>query len=360
MEENDVGAQPVLYAFVLIPRFNMMALTATLEPLRVANYLTGRSLYAWQFLASGGGPIAASNGMILDTVPLPKNGARVDTVFVCGSWDSEHYENRQLFSWLRRQDRLGVRLGAMDIGSYILARAGLLSGRRVAMLWYCIRAFSEAYPDVAAEECLFVIDGARTTISGGTAGLDAMINDIGKRHGPGLADEVADHLLHYPVRGPEAGQRIAPGGRRETVPPQLRAAITQMEGQVEDPLSIPRIADAVGVSQRKLERLFRKHLGRSAVGYYRMLRLQYARVLLTNTELSVREISVACGYSSLSYFAKSFAEQFGRQPRNSRIAWPESEPSPVWSGLSASLRETRPGSPKSGEIEARERSRSSD
>jgi len=337
MAKKKATQKPTAFAFVLIPRFNMMALTATLEPLRVANYLTGGELYTWEFLSPGGGAVTASNGMPLDTTPLPKQDRRLDGVFVCGSWDSEHIEDRRLFAWLRRQDRLGIHLGAMDIGTYILARAGLMSGYRAAVLWYCAQAFAEDFPDTRVEESLFVVDGNRTTIAGGAAGLDTMLDEIKLRHDARLAHEVADHILHHPIQDSGSPQRHAQGGQQEIMQPQVRRAVALMEDNIEEPLSVPDVAEGVGVSQRKLERLFRKYVGRSAIAYYRMLRLQNARVLLTNTELSIREISVACGYLSLSHFAKSFAEQYGKRPRECRDAWPNSEPAPVWPGLTASL-----------------------
>lgn len=330
------------FAFVLIPRFNMMALTAAIEPLRVANYLTATPLYAWEFLSPVGGNVVASNGMELATGTLPVVDRRYDIVFVCSSWDSEHYEDKNLFAWLRRQDRFGAHLGAMDLGTYVLARAGLLEGYRTTILWYCANAFAEAFPGTEAVEHLFVIDRNRTTIAGGTAGLDMMLDDIKRRHDVRLSHEVADHILHFPVRQGNSDQRHSAGGQQDIVHPLLRKAIHLMENHVEEPMTVPNIADDLGISQRKLERLFQKHVGRSAVGYYRILRLQYARVMLTNTELSVREISVACGYSSLSHFAKSFAEQFGRRPRDCRDAWPDSEPAPVWPGLSVSLNNVKP------------------
>lgn len=342
MAENLQNDVTVRFVFVLIPRFNMMALTGALEPLRVANYLCGRALYDWVLASPDGGRVVASNGMALDTSPLPGDDRRLDTIFVCGSWDSEHYEHRELFAWLRRHERMGVRVGAMDIGAYILARAGLLAGRRVAVLWYCIRAFSEAYPDVEAEERLFISDDRRITIAGGTAGMDAMLGDISERFDPQLAREVADHVLHYPVRTTDSAQRNAVGGQQEIIHPVVRAAIHLMENHVEEPLSVPEVADQVQVNQRKLERLFHKYVGRSAIGYYRVLRLQHALVLLTNTDLSIREISVACGYSSLSHFAKSFVAQYNKRPRDCRDAWPDGDPAPVWPGLSTSLNDLRP------------------
>ena len=337
MPAETSGATPYRIAFVLIPRFNMMALNATLEPIRVANYITGRKLYEWQFLSIDGGTVTASNGMALAADVLKEAGDKWRAIFVCGSWDSEHFENAELFAWLRRMDRFGICLGAMDIGTYILARAKLLSGYRVAVLWYCIQAFQEAYPNTIAEEKLFVVDRNRTTIAGGTGGLDMMLDDIERRHGPQLAQEVAEHILHFPSRGSEAPQRIAWEENRAATSALVRKAISLMESHIEDPLTIPEISTRMTVSQRKLERAFRRDLGCSVVGFYRVLRLQFARVLLTNTDLTIREISVACGYSSLSHFAKSFSEQFGKRPRDHREAWPDSQSAPVWPGMTASL-----------------------
>lgn len=324
-------------SFVLIPRFNMMALTATLEPLRVANYLTGKSLYTWHFISPKGGNVVSSNGMSIDTVKLPEPDRRMDQVFICGSWGSEHYEDKTLFAWMRRLDRLGVHLGAMDIGTYILARAGLMSGYRAAVLWYCTKAFMEKFPDTEISDLLYVTDRNRTTIAGGAAGLDLMLDNIAKRHDPHLAYEIAEHILHHHLRGHGSPQQIKPAPKIANMHPVISKITAMMNSNVEEPVSIPDIAGKIGISQRKMERLFQKHVGRSAIAHYRLLRMQHARVLLTNTDLSIREISVACGYLSLSHFAKSFAEQFGKRPRDCRDSWPDSDPSPIWPGITASI-----------------------
>lgn len=325
-------------AFVLIPRFNMTALTTTLEPLRIANYISGRPLYEWRFLSSGGETVTASNGMALATGPLPRAGT-FDQVFVCGSWNSQHHDDKALAGWLRRQDRTGVPLGAMDIGTWILARAGLLDGHRATIHWYCAKPFAEAFPAIEVAEQLFVTDGNRITIAGGIAGLDAMLAEVRQRHGDQLALEVADQVMHHPVREAAAPQRTALGGRREVAHPLLRRAVALMEENLEEPLAIPDIARRLKVSQRKLERLFSAHTGTSAVGHYRMLRLELARVMLTHTELAVRDIALACGFSSLSHFAKSFARQFGKRPRDYREAWPDDATVPLWPGVTAGLME---------------------
>ena len=183
---------------------------------------------------------------------------------------------------------------------------------------------------------LYVIDRNRTTIAGGTAGLDMMLHDIMERHGQQLALEVAEQIVHT-IREPNEPQRKSLGGTQKVLHRILRQAVALMENNLEEPLYIPDLARTVGVSQRKLERLFNKHMGISVVGFYRVMRLEFARVLLTNTSLAIREVSVACGYSSLSHFAKSFVAQFGKRPRDYRESWPESEPIPDWPGTPASL-----------------------
>ncbi len=337
MNATDSDDRPYKIAFLLIPRFNMMALTATIEPMRVANYIAGRRLYDWEILSDDGALVYASNDMPLPSEAFRDSDEKWDAIYVCGSWGSEHYDDPELNAWLRRMDRFGVRLGAMDIGVYILARAKLLSGYRAAILWYCTHAFQEAYPNTIVEEKLFIVDRKRTTIAGGTAGLDMMLDDIERRHGAGLAREVAEHILHYPMRGAEAPQRVAQERGHASPSPLVRKAISIMESQIEEPLTIPELAERMGFSQRKLERMFQRDLGCSVVRFYRVLRLQFARVLLTNTDLPIREISIACGYSSLSHFAKSFHEQFGKRPRDNREAWPDSDTMPVWPGMTASL-----------------------
>lgn len=323
---------PSRFAFVLIPRFNMMALTAAIEPLRVANYLAPRQLYDWQWLSIEGRPVTASNGMSVDTLAIGDAEGPWDVIFVCGSWDSERYDNATLFKWLRAMDRKGVTLASMDIGAYVIARAGLLAGRQATIHWSFIAGFAEQFPEVSVREQLFTIDKKRMTCAGGTAGLDLMLHEISRRHGQQLALTIADHIMHYPIKPPETSQRHTLGGAQPDLHPKVRAAIALMEATLEEPLGVPEIARKVGVSQRQLERLVQRCMGCSVVRLNQVLRLQYARVLLTNTQMSIREVSAACGFNGVSYFAQAFVKCFGKKPSEYRQAWPDSEPTPSWPG----------------------------
>ncbi len=326
------GGRHTRVAFVVVPRFNMMTLTTTIEPMRIANYLAPETLYDWQHLSAPGGEIVASNGMTLSTRRLSDLDPATSIVFVCGSWGCEHYDCPELINWLRRQERRGVTLAAIELGIYVLARAGLVSARQVTTHWSCMAGFAEQFPRALVREQLFTSDRNILTCAGGTAGLDLMLHLIAQRHGDQLALEVADQILHYPIRHAETAQRHTLGGVSETMHPVVKAAIGLIETNIAEPPTVPAIAARLDVSQRQLERLFRRSMGCSPVQFSQLLRLQYARVLLTSTRLSIRDVSAASGFNSLSYFSLTFTKCFGKKPSEYRQAWPDQEPAPSWPG----------------------------
>jgi AraC family carnitine catabolism transcriptional activator len=330
----DVTNSRYSFAFVLLEKFSMLSLSALVEPLRIANYCSGRNIYGWHFLSADAESVTSSTGVAVPVQPLPMDDAIPDAVFVCGGWNAERYDCPRLFAWLQHVGRSGARLGAIETGSYILARAGLLQGYSATIHWHCHNAFRECFPAIDLQDALYVIDRKRMTCAGGTAGLDMMLREIRRRSGKELALEVADQLVYSPMRKADMPQREVQSRQLSAAPPALQKAINLMEQNIEKPLSIPKISSSLGFSQRKLERLFNKHFGCSAVAYYRLVRLQQARVLLTHTDMSVLDICIACGFASSSYFSKSYTNQFGVRPRDHRTSWPDNDPIPYWPGIS--------------------------
>ena len=346
--KNPAGtstAGPARVAFVLVPRFNMMMLTATIEPMRVANYLAPETLFEWEYRAPEGGEIVASNGMSVSAAPIgAAAGWPFDIVAVCGSWGCEHYTHPALFRWLRRQARDGAVMMALESGAYLLARAGLLADRLATTHWSIMAGLAEQFPDTRLREQLFTVDGPVMTCAGGTAGLDLMLHLIAERYGHQLVSEIADQVLHHPVKAGELPQRRTMGAATDELHPNVKAAIALIEEHIDEPWPVPKIAARLRISQRQIERLFQRHLGCSVVQFSQLLRLQYARVLLTSTRMSIREVSVACGFNSLSYFSQAFARCFARKPSEYRQAWPETDPAPSWPGtLFSFVEEARRG-----------------
>lgn len=325
---------------VLLPRFNMMTLVGLLEPSRIANYLSATPLYAPEYVAADGQIITASNGMTVACQPLPDDIRRGDLVFVFGSWGAEHYANPRVLSWLRRIARVGARIGAVEIASYVLARSGLLDNRRATTHWSYLAGLREKFSDVQAVEQLFTIEGPIMTCAGSTAATDMMLHLIAQDHGDGMVSEISDNIMHYPVRPGTAPQRQSLGRGLEPLADGVRDAIDLVEGNISEPLSVPEISAQVGISQRQLERLFKQSIGCSIVQFGLLVRLQHARVLLISTDLGVREISAASGFNSLSHFAFAFRKCFGRRPSDYRQSWPDEEVAPSWPGTLATYLET--------------------
>lgn len=338
---------PTRVAFVLIPRFNMLALTAAIEPLRIANYLrTDPKPYVWdRRTPEDDYRIFASSGMVAQCWPL--DGPDVtdpapDIIVVAASWGGERYESRPLINWLRRHERKGATIIGLELGVYPLARAGLLDGRPATTHWAWLPGFAEQFPKVDVTECRYTMDDRIMTCAGGSYGADLMIKLIAEDHGLALANEVRGQAMQFPARDGGGPQRQSLSGLIEEAHPVVHAAIARIEEHMDEPLSVPEIAAAAGASQRQLERLFRRHMGCSIVQFSRLLRLQYARVLLTSTEMSIRDVSAAAGFNTLSHFSEAFRKVFDKRPSEYRQTWPADEATPSWPGtLSAFIEAQR-------------------
>ena len=318
--------------FVVVPRFNITTLITMIETMRIANYLAPEPLFSWDIVSFDGARIGASNGIMTTVATDAEALPPADFVFVLGSWGTEHYDNRTLTAWLRKRARSGAGICGVELGCYIVARAGLLERKAATTHWSWLSGFRESFDRVDVQECLFTIEGKIMTCSGGLAGVDLMLRLIERSHGSGFSGEIADQMLHHPIRTANAPQRSTMGRSTETMLPLVCEAMTLIEENIEDPLSVPEIAQALDVSQRQLERQFKKHVGCTVVQFGLLRRLQNARLLLISTELSVREIATASGFNTLSHFAYSFGKFFGRRPSEYREAWPANEPAPSWPG----------------------------
>ncbi|MCB2054320.1 MAG: GlxA family transcriptional regulator [Geminicoccaceae bacterium] len=312
-----------LLAFLLIPDFSMIAFTSAIEPLRIANRMAGRMLYRWSVVSKDGLPVRASNGVVvqvdrsMEQVEI-KVGQSVPTVVVCSGIGAERYQDKEVFGWLRRVDRHGAIIGALCTGAHILARAGLIQDHRCTIHWENLPGFVEAFPDLDVAADLYEVDRNRFTCSGGTAPLDLMLNRIAQAHGEPLATKVSEQCLLDRIRGPQDRQRMPIRIRLGVHHPKLIMAIELMEANIEEPLSQELLAKYVALSRRQLERLVRRHLGRTPAQYYLELRLERARHLLYQTDLPVMDIACACGFVSASHFSTCYRQMFGRTPRAER------------------------------------------
>lgn len=309
---------PQTIGFVLLPRFTMIAFTTMVEPLRLVNRKAGKTVYRWRILSVDGKPVAASNGIVLNPDASIDNAGELDVIVVCSGLDVQQITDKRLFSWLRQMDRKGLDIGAVCTGSHILAKAGLLDGYRCTIHWENLASFAEEFPEIEVTPELFEIDRNRFTCSGGTAPIDMILNIIAMQHGFEVAATVADQFMHERIRDQHDHQRMSLPARLGVRHPKLLSIIELMEKNLEEPLSRGQLARNASLSTRQLERLFRKYLNRSPARYYLELRLNRARLLLLQTNMSVIDVALACGFISASHFSKCYRDFFGRTPRKER------------------------------------------
>jgi transcriptional regulator GlxA family with amidase domain len=302
--------------FLLVPGFALMSYASAVEPLRAANRLSGKTLYRWWHAAPADQPAIASSGAaVLPDFTFGSPVGRLDLLLVCAGGNPAEFNDKRTFTWLRKLARQGVTIGGVSGGPFILARAGLLDGRRCTVHWEHIPAFQEAFPHVALTRALFELDGDRITCSGGVAGLDMMIALITRDHGYELGAAVSDWFLHAQAREGVGPQRMDLRFRLGIADEKLLTVLKTMEANLEEPLARGQLADLAGISLRQLERSFRKQVGRGVHEHYLALRLGRSRQLLRETPLAVVEIALATGFGSASQFSRAFRGAFGFPPR---------------------------------------------
>ncbi|MDR5733781.1 GlxA family transcriptional regulator [Caballeronia sp. LZ025] len=310
---------PQDFHFLVLPQFSSIGFMSAIEPLRVANRFRGE-LYRWRIVSVDGGPVVASNGISLNADASIDDTADARMVIVVSGFEPLARYTRGIGDWLRRLDRAGATLGGIDTGSFILAEAGLLAGKRTTLHWEALAAFSERYPSIETSQELFEIDARRITCAGGTASIDLMLDIIARDHGAELAAQVSEQFVLGRIRQRSDHQRMKIAARYGIHSRKLIQVIGVMEQHMEEPLSPDALAESIGVTRRQLERLFCAALKDTPTHFYLGLRLTRARELLQQTDMSILAVCVACGFESPSHFSRTYRARFNASPRQDRSA----------------------------------------
>jgi AraC family carnitine catabolism transcriptional activator len=305
---------------LLIPQFSNLGLALVMEPLVLANWLMQRKLFEWTTLSVDGDPVVGTHGMHVPVDAALSDDMEFSAVFVIASFEAKRYaKNRKIKNWLRRQAAFGAELAGIETGAEILAAAGLLDGYSAAIHWDNLEGFQELYPNVNAKDQFYTIERRRLTCAGATSTLDMMLQWIGEREGADLAHEVSQHMQYTQVRYPTDSLLSNANKRPGEASRHVQAAINLMQETVGDPVSCDEIATRVGLSRRQLERLFQHYTSLAPLKYYINLRLARAHKLLQQTDLSVAQVAVGAGYSSLEHFSRVYRDKFGCPPRADRL-----------------------------------------
>ena len=309
---------PRRFVFVLMENFTLLSFSSALDALRIANRMSGKTLYEWTFIGENEEFVSCSAGtqFKLDNSLIELH--RDDTVLLCGGTSIQEATTKKLIGWLRREARRGLTIGGLCTAAYPMAKAGLLDEKKATIHWENQDSFAEEFLEVELTKTVFVCDGNRYTTAGGTSSIDLLLKIIADDHGEELANSVADQMIYSSIRTDQDTQRLSVPTRIGVRHPKLSKVIQMMEINIEEPISPSILAKDVGMSTRQLERLFRRYLDRSPKRYYMELRLQKARNLLMQTDMSVINVALACGFASPSHFSKCYRAHYDTTPYRER------------------------------------------
>jgi len=316
--DAETRDRPQEIGFILVPGFALMSFASGCEPFRAANDLAGRTLYRLRYFGEAEGRVAASSGAEIPTEALPRLRGQLHTLFVCAGGEPNGWDRPEIHATLRRMARLGVRIGGISGGPYLMAAAGLLADRAFTLHWEYAGATVETFPEARLSRARYVADGDRLTCGGGVAPLEMAHALIAERMGEAFARRVSDWFLHTAIGAADDPQRASPVERYGIHHRALLAVLEMMERTVEAPLSRLAMARLAAISPRHLDRLFREKLGLSFSAQYRAIRLAHGRRLLRQSPLRIGEIATACGFSSAGHFSRSYRSQFGCSPSAER------------------------------------------
>jgi len=313
VDSFGIDLEPLRIGILPLPGFALMSYASTVEPFRAANLLSRQPLY--ELIHFGREQMTDSS--VGATVPIDHNIGdmpQLDMLLVIAGGDPVAFDDAKILSWLRRMARRDVLMGGVSGGPVVLAKAGLMTGRRMTVHWEHAPALAEMSPNLLIERSLYVMDRDRVTCAGGTAPMDLMHAIIARDYGPVFAQLVSDWFLHTDIRPSGGAQRSGLVARVGTTAGPVLEAVEAMENHIADTITLQDLAAAAGVSARHLSRLFQDRLGARVMGYYRDIRLDVAEGLLTNSSMPLTEIALATGFANSSHFSRAYSLRHGAPP----------------------------------------------
>jgi len=315
---------PKRVVFVVYPDLQILDLTGPFEVFALANRLTlGQGEedrpggphgshgphYELEVVSVDGKPVRSSGG--LEISPDRSVEGSVDSldtlVVVGGTGTLEAVRDERLVAWIGSAARRSRRVASVCSGAFLLARAGLLDGRRATTHWDSCALLAESFPAVTVDpDSIFVRDGNVWTSAGVTTGMDLALALVEDDLGPDVARLVARWLVLFVQR---------PGGQAQfsaqlSAQRPQRSSLQDLEGwiadHIADDLSVTVMADHVGMSTRTFARVFRQELGVSPAAYVAGVRVEAARRLLVTTRRGVAEVARACGFGTVETMHRVF------------------------------------------------------
>jgi transcriptional regulator GlxA family with amidase domain len=307
---------------LVVPPVDEFDLVCSIQAFSAANRLAGNAVYSVEIATNGKDLKVQGEGGLLSFLAqthYKRLNENFDSLLLVCGLGTRNLRDPALYAWLRRVAPGVRRVGSVCVGSFLLAEAGLLNGRRATSHWRFSKELAQRYPAVkVASELVWVKDENIYTSAGISAGIDLALAWVEEDCGAGIAQDVARELVLFLRR---------PGGQKQlsvTLSAQASEMKSIQELQVwimenlRKKLSVQVLADRVAMSVRNFERVFTRELGRTPSQYILQARVEAARHRLERTDRGLKQIASACGFGSADVMRRSFARLVGVTPNQYR------------------------------------------
>jgi transcriptional regulator GlxA family with amidase domain len=277
--------------------------------------------YRVRLVTERGEPETSASGTVyLPDASIDAATEPCDTLIVTGPYGVPVPPSEAVMQWLRQQAAQSRRYGSTCTGAFLLAHAGLLSGRRATTHWQYAESLAADFPDIMVEpDRIFVRDGPVFSSAGVTAAIDLAFALIEEDHGRALALWVARRLVVFLKRpGGQSQFSSALTAQTDTTSPIDRIRLHILENPRDD-LGLDALAAVACVSPRHLSRLFRAELGMNPVAYVELTRIDIARRLLEDSAAPIKAIAYTAGFGSTTTLRRAFLRRIGVIPLHYRM-----------------------------------------
>jgi transcriptional regulator GlxA family with amidase domain len=304
---------------LVVPPVEELDLVGPIQVFAAANRLAKQPVYDVEIATNGSDLTVAGEGGLLSFLAHGHYDALTgsfDTVLLVCGLGTRDARDPGLFAWLRRVAPSVRRLGSVCVGSFLLAEAGLLDGRRATSHWKFSQELNKRYPKVNVVSApVWVKDGNLYTSAGLSAGIDLALAWVEEDCGNAIATEVARELvlfLRRPASQAQLSVSLAVQADEMQSIQELRIWIAE---NLHRELSVQRLAERVAMSVRNFERVFAREVGMSPARYVRQVRVEAAQRMIERSGKGLDQVAAACGFSSADLMRRAFARTLGSTPR---------------------------------------------
>jgi transcriptional regulator GlxA family with amidase domain len=323
---------PRRIVMVAFPDVQTLDVAGPLEAFSLADRAADRVSYALELLTTDGEPIVSSSGLRLAPHgSLHDHRGAIDTLLVAGGrGTADAVADDRLIGWLRLAARRSRRVASVCTGAFLLARAGLLDGRRATTHWGWCGALARNYPTIEVQpDPIFVRDGNVYTSAGVTAGIDLALALVEEDLGRAAALAVARELVLF-IRRPGGQAQFSAGlAGQHAEHPSVRDLQDWIADHLDHDLTVPALAERAFMSPRNFARVFVREVGRTPAAYVESLRIERARTLLETTDVQLEEIAGRCGFGTVETLRRAFGRRLHVGPSEYRSRFASANVIPI-------------------------------